>query len=974
MPVQQNNSTSELGCRLRKQGPRRSVHTLADVDKCATGYTSTTTDKFNILQVNVCGLQPRKTELEKMLSDNDVRIALIQETILPSQTINITGFTKHPCKCSNNCQGIMTLVRNDTEARVTNLTTSDVDVQKITTWDNNRKKELTIFNTYWPPGSKNDLPFQESLYTRTIIAGDLNAHSPTWGYSNLDGKGKQVEALCNGSNMVLMQNSQSEATLLHRGTGTTSRPDLTMISADIVDNSHVKVMEDIGSDHKPILTSITYPSKKKTRRKPLWNFRKANWAQYKTLTDQRFRDIDMEADVEETYTQITKAILSSAKKCVPRGNRKRYSPFWNAEVEAAVKERRKARKNVAKNPTRENKTYFNKMTGKVRLLTKCGKKNHWTETCSKLDLHKEGHKAWGLLHSLSGDKQKKNPEPIQKGGKWIADNQKKANIFNKHFASVNKGIRRKHMDKALKKILKKKEKAAKASIKLFDTDFTMDEINTEMKKLKVRRSPGPDGITNEMITNLGTTSKSILLAFFNKTWREGKLPKGWLIAHIKPILKKGKPSQEPKSYRPISLTSCIGKLAERMVNSRLYWWLEKVGVLDNHQAGFRKGCRTDDQLFRFVQDAIDGFQNKLHTTAIFIDLQQAYDRVWRQGLFMKMTELGISGNMYKWIKSFLQDRTIRTVYNGASSVKRTLEEGLPQGSSLSCTLFLIFINDLPSMLKVSKALYADDLVIWVSHKYPILAQAKLKRALATITAYCNFWKMKLNVQKTTYAIFTRSHKVAKQTMDFKVDGKRLQKDDNPCYLGITLDQQLNLNRFISDLKNKATTRLNLLKRLASTTWGANKDTLRQMYIGYVRSVMDYGSSIQTIASNSSTSSLDRVQNQAGRLICGGFRSTPSAACEIDANLEPLDIRRERATLEATERYRRLPQSHPNKQQIDCWKSNQRIQQLSPIQASHNIMEKHQLPENREPLEKVQNNPPGTTTKRLTSKQHFLTLL
>ena len=135
--------------------------------------------------------------------------------------------------------------------------------------------------------------------------------------------------------------------------------------------------------------------------------------------------------------------------------------------------------------------------------------------------------------------------------------------------------------------------------------------------------------------------------------------------------------------------------------------------------------------------------------------------------------------------------------------------------------------------------------------------------------------------------------------------------------------------------------------------------------------MDYGSSIQTTASNSSTSSLDRVQNQAGRLICGGFRSTPSAACEIDANLEPLDIRRERATLEATERYRRLPQSHPNKQQIDCWKSNQRIQQLSPIQASHNIMEKHHLPENREPLEKVQNNPPGTTTKKANIKTTLL---
>ena len=553
----------------------------------------------------------------------------------------------------------------------------------------------------------------------------------------------------------------------------------------------------------------------------------------------------------------------------------------------------------------------------------------------------------------------------------IADNQKKANEFNKNFASVNKRTKRKHLDKALKKILKNKEKAAKANISLFETDFTIEELKTEMKKLKSRKSPGPDGVANEMLTNLGPRSQHVLLSFINRTWREGRLPTGWLLAHVKPILKKGKPAQETKSYRPISLTSCLGKLAERMVNTRLYWWLESAGILDNHQAGFRKGCRTDDQLFRFLQDAIDGFQNQRHTTAIFIDLQQAYDRVWRQGLFMKMNNIGVHGKMYSWIKAFLQNRAIRTVHNGATSAKRTLEEGLPQGSSLSCTLFLIFINDLPSLLNVSKALYADDLVIWTTEKYDILARAKLKRALATITSYCNFWKMKLNVQKTTYAIFTRSHKVAKQLFNFKVDGIRLQKDDNPSYLGITLDQQLNLNRFISDLREKATCRLNLLKRLASTTWGANKQTLRQMYIGYVRSVMDYGASLQTIASKSTTSSLDRIQNQAGRLICGGFRSTPSAACEIDANLEPMDIRRERATLEATERYRRLPEKHPNRKQIDRWRSTQRLQQLSPIQAAHNIMEKHHLPDNREPLQKIQNIPPGTTLRKAVIKTTLL---
>ena len=143
-------------------------------------------------------------------------------------------------------------------------------------------------------------------------------------------------------------------------------------------------------------------------------------------------------------------------------------------------------------------------------------------------------------------------------------------------------------------------------------------------------------------------------------------------------------------------------------------------------------------------------------------------------------------------------------HNGATSAKRTLEEGLLQGSSLSYTLFLIFINDLPDMLKVSEAFYADDLVTWVSQKYHILAQAKLKRTLVTISAYCNLLKMKLNVQKTTYAISTMSHEIAKQTMDFKVDGIRLQEDDHPSYLGITLDQKLKFLRFISEQGNYKT--------------------------------------------------------------------------------------------------------------------------------------------------------------------------
>ena len=172
---------------------------------------------------------------------------------------------------------------------------------------------------------------------------------------------------------------------------------------------------------------------------------------------------------------------------------------------------------------------------------------------------------------------------------------------------------------------------------------------------------------------------------------------------------------------------------------------------------------------------MDGFQNKKNTTAVFIDLQQAYDRVWRKGLLIKMSNMGIHGKMLKWIQAFLTNRTIQTSFDGALSSKKTLEEGLPQGSALSCTLFLIFINDLPELLKIEKALFADDLVLWTTHKYEILSRAKLNRALGTLTTYYSLWKIEINLQKSAYTIFSRSHKSAKKTLSLKLNGLFFRK-------------------------------------------------------------------------------------------------------------------------------------------------------------------------------------------------------
>ena len=238
--------------------------------------------------------------------------------------------------------------------------------------------------------------------------------------------------------------------------------------------------------------------------------------------------------------------------------------------------------------------------------------------------------------------------------------------------------------------------------------------------------------------------------------------------------------------------------------------------------------------------------------------QQAYDRVWKKGLLLKMQRLGIKGKIYSWVKNFLSERTIQTKVDSNISERKVQEEGLPQGSALSCTLFLIFLNDLPQELKCEKAMYADDLALWKTHRYTRQAARHLNRDLRTLQEYCNKWKITINPTKTVYSIFTLSPVESKLNLEIKIGGEQARKEQQPTYLGVQMDTRLTFREHVDNLKRKANKRLTLIKRLASCDWGSNMNTLRSLYIGYVRSVLDCNMSLQVSCTNTRKEELDKV--------------------------------------------------------------------------------------------------------------------
>ncbi|UYV66947.1 SIRT1 [Cordylochernes scorpioides] len=157
---------------------------------------------------------------------------------------------------------------------------------------------------------------------------------------------------------------------------------------------------------------------------------------------------------------------------------------------------------------------------------------------------------------------------------------------------------------------------------------------------------------------------------------------------------------------------------------------------DPHQRAFKKYQSTEDSIFYFVQQIQDSFHHKPteSTIAAFIDLSQAFNRVWKEKLILKLDELGIEGSMLSWISNFLSKRTIQVNFNNIKSKTTRIYQGLPQGSILSTIFFNIYLNDVHTFIKppAKIALYADNIIIWVSKNNLSDAEQSLNKAMKNL--------------------------------------------------------------------------------------------------------------------------------------------------------------------------------------------------------------------------------------------------
>ena len=297
--------------------------------------------------------------------------------------------------------------------------------------------------------------------------------------------------------------------------------------------------------------------------------------------------------------------------------------------------------------------------------------------------------------------------------------------------------------------------------------------------------------------------------------------------------------------------------------------------------------------------------------------------------------------MLRWIRSYLHNRRARVSVNGTKGKQVLMRHGVPQGGVLSPTLFLIFINDLIENLPkgVHAALYADDLVMWCKEEYATTATYRMRLAADTLAAWAEEWNVTINKEKSSTTLFTLSSK--QKPGIIKLGDTPLKNEEEATYLGVTFDKRQTWKPHIDRAEGKARRKLAILRKLAGTHWGANQKILKRVYQGAIRPHLEYGSTAWATASKTNLQSLDRVQNQALRLITGSMRSTPIQAMEKVAVIQPLAQRRDEKILVQAEKFRCLAQ-HPMTRRMDQSTSS-RLKRRSFLHHSRTLARRHQTP-------------------------------
>ena len=822
----------------------------------------------------------------------------------PAMAYNLQGYDViRNDRIERNCGGVASLIRQG-------ISYAEVDsgkgnIEYITIEINMSNRKLKISNIYCPPDKNpKSHEFQRFFCQRNaVLVGDFNAHHSIFGSSLTNARGRTLENLITSSDFTVL-NTGAATHINH--SGGESPLDLTIASRNLATISNWTVLRDpIGSDHFPKITKIAEPALMEEYSVPRWSYKKADWKKFKSLCHAQLNEntfkVDQTENTASMYQRFAEIVQNIAYESIPKIKQKQGTkcvPYWNDACQDAVDRRNEAMNRMKETKDPADCLEYRRRKGVAQRIIKDAKKDRWRSYCNSLNDRTKMGEVWKTTKNMNGINTQYSIPNMKINNVSFETSSEKAQLFVETFAGVSADINYTPEFKTNRANFHPEEPEIiqQEGSESINDDFEYHELKQAIQQSKKNSRPGLDTISYEILKEIPKNGLLTLLKIYNLVWNRGTIPNDWKHAVVVPILKPTKPNDDPFSYRPISLTSNLCKIMERLIANRLCWFLEKNKLYNKNQSGFRRYRSCIDQIMRLQDDISNTLHNKGHTLGVFIDLEKAFDMLWRDGLLYKLRKIGVCSNMLGWISDFLSNRTIQVRIGSELSERVQLQNGSPQGSVLSPILYLVMVNDIPDTEDgVRLSMFADDCSIWRSGS-DLEHNSKIVQAYFNkFQEWCDKRGFKISTSKTTAIIFSNKPDV-EENASLKIRDEDMKFNSTVKFLGVIFDKRLTLRAHIQYIVNRCNKRMNLLRAVSGNDWGADKRTLLTLYRTLIRSVVDYGSIAYDSASKTNKKLLDQIQSKALRICCGAMMMTPIVSMQVDCGETSFELRRKELQL------------------------------------------------------------------------------
>ena len=785
------------------------------------------TETFKCVQININGLSDRsQISLDQYVNKIKADLVYLSET----KTANDFNLSNYHTLCRphhnnpNKQGGVALLYRQALQVdRMSMLEDSEVDVLFATCTVGNRN--ILTCSVYSPPQNQEKLKqvlkcikaakckLKQYNCSDLLVIGDLNARHALWNDCKNNTAGEELDKFISEEDFIVDDSLHHNTFLCENGG---SHIDIAMMTPDLHSRMEPQSVDDAVElftgaplrGHIPVISTfkVTKPSQ---TYKVVSDWKNADWTCYQEqlcqLSVNIIPDIQNMRDPCQIWSASHNILVRARDNCIPKKSITCHSkPYWTEELSKLSKELRSIRKKFKHRSTLTNKNLLNRAKEDFTTALKKAKAELLEKQAEELN-SSNASPFWKTYRKLYHKREDNSIGSISDGTKIYNTDKEKADKF---YDSIFQGahLNDRHFDEQWKQSVESKLlQPVTVNEKPMNSKIQVEEITDALKRLQgLRKSPDCDGVHPLMLKYAPDMFVIVLYVLFNKVLDYTVWP--WTNNKVIFLRKAGKKDYtQTQAYRPITISSYVGKLFERILESRVRLHLEQEQLLPNYQYGFRDNRSTGTYITNMISTIQHRLKSKQETAGIFLDLQKAFDSVWHKGLIFRMLECGLEGKILKIISKFIKTRKVRLQVNNYVTEPRQCPLGLPQGSVLSPLLFILYTRDMLESTAGTRLQFADDcsIISWATTNRDL--QKILDQNGEALSAWLNRWRLCANCQKTDVVPFrgTANPPV--------IQGTQVQLVKHTKVLGVIIESNMSFQMQLDTAKSNATRKWNMLK-------------------------------------------------------------------------------------------------------------------------------------------------------------------